>query len=50
MMGRQIAVVGIGLILVSLVGCHSIHSDAVRNLLQKEGTKIDAAQTNIDLF
>ncbi len=50
MMGRQTAVVSIGLILVSLVGCHSLHSDAVRDLLQKEGTKIDAAQTNIDLF
>jgi hypothetical protein len=32
------------------VGCNSIHSDAVRDLLHKEGTKIDAAQTNIDLF
>ncbi|NGZ08919.1 MAG: hypothetical protein CV088_05960 [Nitrospira sp. LK70] len=49
MIGR--ALVGtIGLILMSLVGCHSIHSDAVRELLQKEGAKIDAAQTNIDLF
>ncbi|MDF0673027.1 MAG: hypothetical protein P0120_01615 [Nitrospira sp.] len=49
MIGR--AVVGtVGLILMSLVGCHSIHSDAVRELLQKEGAKIDAAQTNIDLF
>ena len=36
--------------LMSLWGCHSIHSDAVRDLLQKESTKIDAAQTNIDLF
>jgi hypothetical protein len=35
---------------MSLVGCHSIHSAAVRDLLQKEGAKIDAAQTNIDLF
>jgi hypothetical protein len=31
-------------------GCHSIHSSAVRDLIQLEGTKIDAAQTNIDLF
>ena len=50
MIGRQVIVVSVGLILMSLVGCHSIHSDAVRDLLQKEGTKIDAAQTNIDLF
>ncbi|BFU90819.1 MAG: hypothetical protein NTAFB01_20060 [Nitrospira sp.] len=50
MMGRRVTVVSVGLILMSLVGCHSIHSDAVRDLLQKEGAKIDAAQTNIDLF
>ncbi|MBX3331552.1 MAG: hypothetical protein KF722_14180 [Nitrospira sp.] len=50
MIGRQVLVVSVGLILMSLVGCHSIHSDAVRELLQKEGTKIDAAQTNIDVF
>lgn len=49
MIGRAVAVT-VGLILMSLVGCHSIHSDAVRELLQKEGAKIDAAQTNIDLF
>jgi hypothetical protein len=40
----------IGLIVTSAVGCHSIHSDAVRDLMRMEGTKIDAAQTNIDLF
>jgi len=50
MIKRQVTVVSVGLILMSLVGCHSIHSKAVRDLLQKEGTKIDAAQTNIDLF
>lgn len=50
MIGRRVTVVSVGLILMSLVGCHSIHSDAVRDLLQKEGAKIDAAQTNIDLF
>ncbi len=50
MIGRPVTVVSVGLMLLSLVGCHSIHSDAVRELLQKEGTKIDAAQTNIDLF
>ena len=31
-------------------GCYSIHSDAVRGLIQLEGGKIDAAQTNIDVF
>jgi hypothetical protein len=40
----------IGLLLMSALGCHSIHSDAVRDLIHKEGIKIDAAQTNIDLF
>lgn len=50
MMRRRVAGVSVGLALMSLLGCHSIHSDAVRDLLQKEGTKIDAAQTNIDVF
>lgn len=50
MIGRQVLVASVGLMFMSLVGCHSIHSDAVRDLLQKEGTKIDAAQTNIDVF
>ncbi|MDH5741264.1 MAG: hypothetical protein OEY77_13155 [Nitrospira sp.] len=50
MMRRQAATWTVGLILMSMVGCNSIHSDAVRDLLHKEGTKIDAAQTNIDLF
>jgi len=39
----------LGLLLASS-GCHSIHSDSVRDLIQLEGTKIDAAQTNIDTF
>lgn len=42
--------VSIGLIVISAVGCHSIHSDAVRDLIRQEGAKINAAQTNIDLF
>lgn len=50
MMNRQAATLTIMLILMSVAGCNSIHSDAVRDLLHKEGTKIDAAQTNIDLF
>ena len=50
MIARPLRTLSLGLILVSLMGCHSIHSDAVRDLLQKEGTKIDSAQTNIDLF
>ncbi|MGE0643006.1 MAG: hypothetical protein AB7P24_04995 [Nitrospira sp.] len=49
-MRQQAATVTVGLTLMGLVGCNSIHSDAVRDLLHKEGTKIDAAQTNIDLF
>ena len=50
MIWRQVIVVSIGLVLMSFAGCHSIHSAAVRDLLQKEGAKIDAAQANIDLF
>ena len=50
MINRRAATLVIGLVLVSVVGCNSIHSDAVRDLLHKEGTKIDAAQTNVDLF
>ncbi len=50
MMRQQAAALTVGLSLMSALGCNSIHSDAVRDLLHKEGTKIDAAQTNIDLF
>lgn len=50
MISRQASALSVGLILMSAVGCHSIHSDAVRELIHLEGTKIDAAQTNIDLF
>ncbi|HJR76612.1 MAG TPA: hypothetical protein VJ805_06550 [Nitrospiraceae bacterium] len=39
-----------GLLLLATVGCHSIHSRAVRDLIQAEGSKIDAAQTNADAF
>jgi hypothetical protein len=38
------------LALMATVGCHSIHSRAVRDLIQAEGGKIDAAQTNVDAF
>lgn len=47
---RGTTVWSLGLVLMSALGCHSIHSDAVRDLIQKEGIKIDAAQTNIDVF
>jgi hypothetical protein len=50
MMKRQAAALSVGYVLMAMVGCNSIHSDAVRDLLHKEGMKIDAAQTNIDLF
>ncbi len=50
MMARPTIALSVGLIFLSAVGCNSIHSDAVRDLLHKEGIKIDAAQTNIDLF
>jgi hypothetical protein len=38
------------LLLSATVGCHSVHSGAVRDLIQAEGSKIDAAQTNADAF
>ena len=38
------------LFLLPAIGCHSIHSRAVRDLIQAEGGKIDAAQTNVDAF
>lgn len=50
MIARRCSILGMGLLMVSAVGCHSIHSGAVRDLIQLEGAKIDAAQTNIDLF
>lgn len=50
MMKRQAAALSVGYVLIVMVGCNSIHSDAVRDLLHQEGMKIDAAQTNIDLF
>lgn len=50
MIARRTMVLCLGLLLSSVVGCHSIHSDAVRDLIQLEGGKIDAAQTNIDVF
>ncbi|MEQ1848411.1 MAG: hypothetical protein ABL983_22870, partial [Nitrospira sp.] len=50
MIVRRTIVLSLGLLVMSAVGCHSIHSDAVRHLIQLEGGKIDAAQTNIDVF
>lgn len=50
MFSHAVRVMSLGFILLSAVGCNAIHSSAVRDLLRMEGTKIDAAQTNIDLF
>lgn len=50
MIRQIVSGLSITLIAISAVGCHSIHSEAVRDLIRMEGTKIDAAQTNIDLF
>ena len=43
---------GLSMVILVLLatGCHSIHSSSVRGLIQLEGIKLDAAQTNIDLF
>ena len=50
MIARRTMALSLGFLLGSLVGCHSIHSDAVRDLIHQEGSKIDSAQANIDLF
>lgn len=50
MFERSVVIVNAGFIFLSLVGCHSIHSAAVRDLLQREAAKIDMAQTNINVF
>lgn len=50
MVGRNLSLVALLGLLLTASGCHSIHSGSVRDLIQLEGTKIDAAQTNIDTF
>lgn len=50
MLRQRLTVLAILSLLLMVTGCHSIHSSSVRDLIQLEGTKIDAAQTNIDLF
>lgn len=37
-------------LLTASAGCHSIQSSAVRELIKREGAKIDAAQTNIHQY
>ncbi len=50
MVRRSMTLLSLAMLLLTATGCHSIHSRSVRDLIQLEGTKIDAAQTNIDLF
>lgn len=50
MVRRSMTLLSLAMLLLTATGCHSIHSRSVRDLIQMEGTKIDAAQTNIDLF
>lgn len=50
MIRRNLPLLSMVVLLLMASGCHSIHSSSVRDLIQLEGTKIDAAQTNIDLF
>ncbi len=45
-----LAFAGVLLLLAALTGCHSIQSNAVRDLVKREGAKIDAAQTNIHQY
>ncbi len=50
-MGVRRAIIIAALVMVSASpGCSAVHSDAVRDLIKREGEKIDAAQTNIALF
>lgn len=49
-MVSRMSLLFLAMCLLTATGCHSIHSSSVRDLIQMEGTKIDAAQTNIDLF
>ena len=46
MVRRGITLLSVALVLLMATGCHSIHSRSVRDLIQLEGAKIDAAQTN----
>lgn len=50
MIRRSLPALSLIILFLVATGCHSIHSNSVRDLIQLEGTKIDAAQTNIDLF
>ena len=50
MVTRGVRLLSVVILFLMATGCHSIHSRSVRDLIQLEGTKIDAAQTNIDLF
>ena len=50
MIRRTLPILSMIMLSLAGAGCHSIHSNSVRDLIQLEGTKIDAAQTNIDLF
>ena len=48
-MGKIIAAIAVT-VLLSQTGCKAIQSSAVRDLIGREGEKIDAAQTNIHLY
>ena len=50
MVTRGVRLLSVVILVLMATGCHSIHRRSVRDLIQLEGTKIDAAQTNIDLF
>lgn len=50
MVRRGMFRLSLAMLLLMATGCHSIHSRSVRDLIQTEGAKIDAAQTNIDVF
>ncbi len=50
MLRRGVTRLSCAMLLLTATGCHSIHSSSVRDLIQLEGTKIDAAQTNIGVF
>jgi len=43
MVTRGVRLLSVVILFLMATGCHSIHSRSVRDLIQLEGTKIDAA-------
>ena len=50
MQTSRIVMIVVSILLSTHAGCHSIQSSAVRDLITREGAKIDAAQTNMHAY